>query len=190
MDRTVAAIKPEAQPRPRQDSRPDKDAWDAPVPKGLMAEHVHHVCGETSVATTLVSSVGVATTREATAASTRCLASCVACQVRQGWSQHLAVCDPTQRSARQREGRRHARQPSAASKGVAPGSHGKVTQGRMPEHERLKPAQASGARRREGSKPKGRDGYDGTGRSPRAWRRRAPTRPEPDLSNSPTHVTG
>jgi hypothetical protein len=102
----------------------------------------------------------------------------------------LRFSDTTQRSARQREGRRHARQPSAASKGVAPGSHGKATQGRMPERERLKPAQASEARRREGSKPEGRDGYDGTGRSPRAWRRRAPTRPEPNLSNAPTHVTG
>lgn len=44
------------------------------------------------------------------------------------------------------------------------------------KHERIRPAKASAARRREGSKPKGRDGDDGTGRSPRAWRRRAPTR--------------
>ncbi|AOW13993.1 hypothetical protein LPB072_15270 [Hydrogenophaga crassostreae] len=34
MGRTVAAIKPEAKPRPRQDSQRDKDAWDAPFPKG------------------------------------------------------------------------------------------------------------------------------------------------------------
>jgi hypothetical protein len=33
LGRTVAAIKPEAQPRPRQDSQRDKDAWDATFPK-------------------------------------------------------------------------------------------------------------------------------------------------------------
>ena len=35
------------------------------------------------------------------------------------------------------------------------------------------------ARRREGLKPNGRDGKDGTGRSPKARRRIAPTRPRP-----------
>ena len=159
-------------------------------PERFMAEHVHHACGETSVANTLVSTVRVATKREVAAASTQRLALRVACQVQPGRCQHLAVCDTTQRSARQRERRRHARQPSAASKGVTPGSRGRGMQGRTSEHERFRPAQASGTRRREGSKPKGRDGYDGTGRSPRAWRRRAPTRPEPNLSNAPTHVTG
>ena len=86
------------------------------------------------------------------------------------------------RHARQRGGRGHARQPSAASKGAAPGSYGEVMQGRMPAHEPFRPAQASAARRREGSKPKGRDGYDGTGHSPRAWRRKAPTRPAPGFT--------
>ena len=32
-------------------------AWDAPFPKGLMAEHVHHACVETSAVTTIASSV-------------------------------------------------------------------------------------------------------------------------------------
>lgn len=183
MGRTVAAIKPEAQPRPRQDSRRDKDAWDAPFPKGLLAEHVHHAFGKTSTATTLAPLVRVATTREATAASTQRLASHVACQVRPVRCQYpCGMLRSPRPTARQREGRRHARQLSAASKGVAPGSYGEVMQGRMPDHEPFRPEQASGARRREGSKPKGRDGYDGTGRSPRAWRRRAPTRPAPGFT--------
>lgn len=68
LGRTVAAIKPEAQPRPRQDSQRDKDAWDAPITKGLMAEHVDHACGETSAASILAWMVRVAKTRDATAA--------------------------------------------------------------------------------------------------------------------------
>src|SRR3990167_6222004 len=94
LGRTVAAIKPEAQPRPRQDSRQDKDAWDAPFPKGLKAEHVHHVCVETSAATTLAPSVRVATAREALAASTRRLAPCAACQVHQDRASTLRSSTP------------------------------------------------------------------------------------------------
>ena len=41
------------------------------------------------------------------------------------------------------------------------------------------------ARRREGLKPNGRDGKDGTGRSPKARRRIAPTRPGSETAIAP-----
>ena len=43
LGRTVAAMKPEAQPHPRQDSQQTKDAGGRPVPNGAMA---NSACGQ------------------------------------------------------------------------------------------------------------------------------------------------
>ena len=67
---------------------------------------------------------------------------------------------PVRRSCR---GAKH----SAAGMGLAP----------IPRRQAKRAAPQ--ARRREGLKPNGRDGKDGTGRSPKARRRIAPTRPRP-----------
>ena len=194
-------MKPEAQPRPRQDLQQSKDALGRTAPKGDVAGsasphqgctgaladagHVNHpTTGENAPAVPCGASL------EAWRGSSIAMPCGLSVTIlRDAIGQLPASRTVRIRTTCRSKPRRTCRAPSLAA-GRWPGRSGNagsaVFEGRQAARGgdslqsfpwRQAKRAAPPARRREGLKPNGRDDKDGTGRSPKARRRIAPTRP-------------
>ncbi len=198
--RTVAAMKPEAQPRPRQDSRPDKDALGRTAPKGDGADSASPPEGfigapaDADQVNPPTTSENAPPHRAAPALRRGVEASGDAGRVVgepsfvTRWAgaesvedgthlhnlpQRVPACCPPPRPSRRGAGQADPAQPgSAASRGAKLCAAGIACRA-FPWRQAQRAAPQ--ARRREGLTPDGRDDRGGTGRSPKARRRIAPT---------------
>ena len=195
-------MKPEAQPPHRQDSQPDKDALGRTAPKGRTADSASPHEGFTD-SFPYAGQVNLPMTGENASAAlcgagmdTWCGSSIERPDV-----VSVTILRNAMDENRQRRGRHAFAQPAAASYGVctAPwplrwgagladpaqagsagyrgAKHRAAGMGLVPIPWRQAKHAAPQVRRREGLKPNGRDSEVGTGRSPKARRRGAPTRP-------------